>query len=71
MGYRSAGEMLITGWQPTWPNNGHVELLGVPLPRLVHIDHVLVARAFTATSVRHIDVPRSDHMGVVAEVALR
>ena len=70
-GYRSAAEILNTGWQPTWPNNGHSEVLGVPLPRLVHIDHVLVARGLTATSVRHLDVPRSDHMGVLAEVALR
>lgn len=70
-GYRSAAEILNSGWAPTWPNNGHRELLGVPSPRLVHIDHVMVARGFTALSVEHLDVPLTDHMGVVAEVTLR
>ena len=71
MGYRSAAELLNTGWQPTWPNNGHREVLGLPMPRVVHIDHVMVARTMTALTVEHVDVPRSDHMAVVAEVALR
>ena len=46
-------------------------MLGVPLPRLVHIDHVMVARTLTALTVEHLELPRSDHMAVVAEVALR
>lgn len=71
LGYRSAAELLNTGWQPTWPNNGHREVVGLPMPRLVHIDHVMVARSMTALTVEHVDVPRSDHMAVVAEVALR
>jgi endonuclease/exonuclease/phosphatase (EEP) superfamily protein YafD len=71
MGYRSAAELLNTGWQPTWPNNGHREVLGLPMPRVVHIDHVMVARSMTALTVEHVDVPGSDHLAVVAEVALR
>jgi endonuclease/exonuclease/phosphatase (EEP) superfamily protein YafD len=69
LGYRSAAELLGTGWQPTWPNNGYRELFGLAMPRLVHIDHVLVGPGRTAVSVEHLDVPRTDHMGVVAEVA--
>jgi endonuclease/exonuclease/phosphatase (EEP) superfamily protein YafD len=71
LGYRSAAEILNTGWRPTWPANGHREVLGVPLPRLVHIDHVMVARRMTAVTVEHLEVPRSDHTAVVAEVAPR
>ena len=71
LGYRSAAEIRNSGWAPTWPNNGHRELLGVSSPRLVHIDHVMVARGFTVVSVEHLDVPLTDHMGVVAEVAVR
>lgn len=71
LGYRSAAELLNTGWQPTWPDHGHRQLLGVPLPRLVHIDHVMVARHLTALTVEHLEVPGSDHRAVVAEVAPR
>lgn len=71
LGYRSAAELLNTGWQPTWPDHGHRRVLGVPLPRVVHIDHVMVARHLTALTVEHLEVPGSDHRAVVAEVALR
>jgi endonuclease/exonuclease/phosphatase (EEP) superfamily protein YafD len=71
LGYRSAAELLNTGWQPTWPDHGHRRVLGVPLPRMVHIDHVMVDRHLTALTVEHLEVPGSDHRAVVAEVALR
>jgi endonuclease/exonuclease/phosphatase (EEP) superfamily protein YafD len=71
LGYRSAGELLNTGWRPTWPANGHRKVLGVPLPRLVQIDHVMVSRRLTAIDVEHLHVPRSDHRAVVAELTLR
>lgn len=70
-GFRSAAEITNGGWQPTWPDNEHQRFLGLGLPRLVQIDHVLVAASMTATSTRLVHVPGTDHAGVVAEVAFR
>jgi len=70
-GLRSAAEITDGGWQPTWPDNGNQRFLGVGLPRLVQIDHVLVAASMTAISTRLVHVPGTDHAGVVAEVAFR
>jgi endonuclease/exonuclease/phosphatase family metal-dependent hydrolase len=71
LGYRSAAEIRNAGWRPTWPGNGHREVLGVALPPMVQIDHVMVARGLTVTEVEFLDVSLTDHAGVVAEVALR
>ena len=71
LGYRRADELLNTGWSPTWPDHGRQQLWGVPLPRLVQLDHVLVWRSFTATEVEHLDLPASDHRAVAAEVGPR
>ncbi len=71
LGYRSAAELLNTGWSPTWPSNGARRLWGIPLPRVVQIDHVMVARHLTALTVEHVKVPGTDHQAVVAEVTLR
>jgi endonuclease/exonuclease/phosphatase family metal-dependent hydrolase len=68
-GLRDAGELTGSGWAPTWPSNGRVEVLGVPLPRFATIDHVLVAPGWTVVSVRRVHLPRSDHTAVLAEVA--
>ncbi len=71
LGYRSADELLNSGWSPTWPDHGTRSLWVVDLPRLVQIDHVLVWRSLTATEVEHLELPGSDHRAVVAEVAPR
>jgi endonuclease/exonuclease/phosphatase (EEP) superfamily protein YafD len=71
LGYRSADELRNTGWRPTWPANGQRTVMGIPVPRVVQIDHVMVSRRLTATDVEHLHVPRSDHRAVVAEVTLR
>jgi endonuclease/exonuclease/phosphatase family metal-dependent hydrolase len=65
-GWRSAAELTNEGWQPTWPV---LDWLGLPVPALVQIDHVLVGRSLAALSTRTVDVPGSDHRAVVAEVA--
>jgi endonuclease/exonuclease/phosphatase (EEP) superfamily protein YafD len=70
-GFRSAAEITDAGWQPSWPDNGHERFLGLGLPRLVQIDHVLVAVSMTATATWLVHVPGTDHAGVVAEVAFR
>lgn len=71
LGYRTADELLNTGWSPTWPDHGRQQLWGIGLPRLVQLDHVLVGRGFAATEVEHLDLPASDHRAVVAEVGPR
>ncbi|GAA1912712.1 endonuclease/exonuclease/phosphatase family protein [Nocardioides marmoribigeumensis] len=68
-GLRDAVDLTGSGWAPTWPSHGRQHLLGVPLPRFAAIDHVLVGRGWTVTSLRRVEVPRSDHTAVLAVVA--
>lgn len=70
-GFRSATELANEGWQPTWPAYGAHSLLGLPLPHVVPIDHVLVGDRLAALSTHTVDLPGSDHRGLVAEVAAR
>lgn len=70
-GLRSAAERTNSGWQPTWPDHGKHSFLGIPLPLLVQIDHVLVGRSMTATATEAISISGSDHRAVVAEIAFR
>jgi endonuclease/exonuclease/phosphatase (EEP) superfamily protein YafD len=69
LGYRDTGELANQGWQPTWPSSGARDVLGVPVPSLVQIDHVLVGPRLAAISMRTVVIPDSDHRAVLAEVA--
>jgi endonuclease/exonuclease/phosphatase (EEP) superfamily protein YafD len=69
LGYRDVGELANQGWQPTWPSSGARDVLGIPVPSLVQIDHVLVGPRLAAVSMRTVVVPDSDHRAVLAEVA--
>jgi endonuclease/exonuclease/phosphatase (EEP) superfamily protein YafD len=68
-GYRDVGELANEGWQPTWPSGGAVEVLGVPVPSLVQIDHVLVGPRLAGLTMDTLALSDSDHRVVVAEVA--
>lgn len=68
-GYRDAGELANEGWQPTWPAAHRVSVLGIPVPSLVQIDHVLVGPRMAALDMRTFELPGSDHRAVVATVA--
>ena len=70
-GWRSATELANDGWQPTWSPGGLVADAGLPLPPLVHIDHVLLGRALAARGTDTVDLVDSDHRALVAEVALK
>jgi endonuclease/exonuclease/phosphatase family metal-dependent hydrolase len=70
-GLDDAAERANTGWQPTWPANGNVGIFGLPVPRLVQIDHVLVGPRITALHVETVAVDDTDHAGVLAEVVMR
>lgn len=69
-GLDDAVEVANDGWRPTWPA-GDRRMYGLPMPLLVQIDHVLVGRRFGVVGTNRIDIPDSDHAGVLAEVALR
>ena len=70
-GWRNAAELTNEGWQPTWPDNGERTVLLLPVPRLVQIDHLLLAHSMTALDTSTHPVQGTDHRAVVAEVAFR
>jgi endonuclease/exonuclease/phosphatase (EEP) superfamily protein YafD len=61
-GYRDAAEQSGAGIKPTFPADWR-------LPPFIAIDHVLT-RGCTATSLRTIEIPGSDHRGLVATVTI-
>jgi len=61
-GYRDAAEQSGAGIKPTFPADSR-------LPPFVAIDHILT-RGCTATSLRTIKIPGSDHRGLVATVMI-
>lgn len=62
VGLESVTDILGAGWLPTYPANRAV-------PPLLPIDHILVDRFLTATSVRRVHVRDTDHLGLVAQLA--
>jgi endonuclease/exonuclease/phosphatase (EEP) superfamily protein YafD len=61
-GYRDGAEQSGAGFKPTYPGNSR-------LPPLIVIDHVLTHNC-TATSLRTLKVPGSDHRGLVVTIAI-
>jgi endonuclease/exonuclease/phosphatase (EEP) superfamily protein YafD len=61
-GYEDAAEQSGAGMEPTFPANWR-------LPPFVVIDHILT-RSCTATSLRTIKIPGSDHRGLAATVMI-
>ena len=61
-GYRDAAEQSGAGIKPTFPADWR-------LPPFLAIDHVLT-RGCTATSLRTIKIPGSDHRGLVVTVVI-
>ncbi|UBU16020.1 endonuclease/exonuclease/phosphatase family protein [Nonomuraea gerenzanensis] len=62
-GYVDAAEQVGAGLTPTWPNFR-------PMPPLISIDHVVADRRVAVNRVDFLDVPRTDHRGVFAELRL-
>ena len=61
-GMESATDIVGAGWLPTYPSNSW-------LPPLLPIDHVLVNRFLTATSISSVRVAGTDHRGLLARIA--
>ncbi|MFN8022795.1 MAG: endonuclease/exonuclease/phosphatase family protein [Acidimicrobiales bacterium] len=62
-GWHDAHEMLGRGFSRSWPTD-----LGVP--PLVRIDHALLDDRVSPVQVHDVDLPGSDHRGLVLEVAV-
>ncbi|MET7337355.1 endonuclease/exonuclease/phosphatase family protein [Nonomuraea sp. NPDC005650] len=62
-GYVDAADQVGKGLVPTWPN-------GRGMPPIISIDHVLADRRGAVRRVELVDVPRTDHRGVFAELRL-
>jgi endonuclease/exonuclease/phosphatase (EEP) superfamily protein YafD len=67
-GYDDAATQARSGWQPTWPSSGIVSALGVGVPSLVAIDHVM-SRGLRATSTQSYPVAGTDHRALLASLA--
>jgi len=65
-GYRDAATAARSRWQPTWPADGQVGVLGVPVPPLVALDHVLVNDGLRPLETRAFDVEGTDHRALLA-----
>jgi endonuclease/exonuclease/phosphatase (EEP) superfamily protein YafD len=61
-GYRNAAEQSGAGIKPTFPADSR-------LPPFIAIDHILT-RHCTATSLRTLKIPGSDHRGLVVKIAI-
>ncbi|RYZ25911.1 MAG: endonuclease/exonuclease/phosphatase family protein, partial [Propionibacteriaceae bacterium] len=61
-GLRSATDLVGAGWVPTYPADR-------AFPPLLPIDHVLVNDRLTATGLRTVRLPGSDHLGLLATLA--
>lgn len=71
LGYTDAITQRRGGFQPTWPDSSTVHHFGIPVPRLVTIDHVLLSGTVAASSATTVHVPGADHRGVLVGVAHR
>lgn len=70
LGLADAARESNAGWQATWPGNersGRLRPFGLGL---LALDHVLFTSDYSAISTRTHEVPRSDHLALVARLAL-
>jgi endonuclease/exonuclease/phosphatase (EEP) superfamily protein YafD len=63
LGLKSATDVAGAGWLPTYPANG-------ALPPLLPIDHVMINKDVTASSVSSFAISGTDHLGLFAKLAL-
>ena len=61
-GLKSATDIVGAGWLPTYPARRL-------LPPLLPIDHVMINNRLTATSIRTVKIPGTDHLGLITTIA--
>jgi endonuclease/exonuclease/phosphatase family metal-dependent hydrolase len=64
-GVRDAAEEAGSGWQPTWPTKRYGQGWVWPL---LTIDHVLSSPHFVAVRTHTVEIPRTDHLALVAHL---
>lgn len=62
-GLRDAGADAGAGWLPTFPATGK-------LPSMVAVDHILISKQLTSTSVRTIRIGENAHLALIAVLDL-
>ena len=62
LGLKSATDVAGAGWLPTYPADE-------PFPPLLPIDHVMINKELTASSVTSFAIPGTDHRGLFATLA--
>lgn len=70
LGFWSPADAANVQWQPTWPAAGTVSLLGVDVPSMLKIDHVLVNGEIGAVNTESVTIPGTDHRALVAGLRL-
>lgn len=65
VGLREAGEEAGSGWVSTWPTGARSSWLRP----VIAIDHVLTSRELTGVRTRTVEVGRTDHLALVADLA--
>lgn len=67
--YRDASADAGLGWRPTWPSSDGARLIGVRMPSLFGLDHVMIRGPLEATDADVGVVPGSDHRALVTRIA--
>lgn len=70
-GFADAADQARSGWQPTWPAAGELSVLGVSVPSMLAIDHVLLTEQLVATHTESVTISGTDHRAVVATLSVR
>jgi endonuclease/exonuclease/phosphatase (EEP) superfamily protein YafD len=65
-GLTDAHELNGRGLTRSWPSDGSYRV-----PPVLRLDHALMSDGVTATAVTDVEVPGSDHLGFVVELAVR
>jgi endonuclease/exonuclease/phosphatase family metal-dependent hydrolase len=66
LGLTDAVDAVNGGFQPTYPAGNVHRRMGVPVPPLVQIDHVLVSRHLVVSDVKQVQTRGADHLAVLA-----
>lgn len=70
-GFVDAAEQAKSGWQPTWPAADEMSLLGIPVPSILAIDHVLLTDELVASDTESVTIQGTDHRALLVELAMR
>lgn len=69
-GFTDAATQAKSGWQPTWPSSGEASFLGVPVPSLLQLDHVLMDDNLHALDTESVSIDGTDHRALLTRLAL-